>query len=112
MKPLLRIYLALMLALTGQSMAVARGYSGPAGQVVLCTGTGPVAVYVDENGVPTGPPAFCPDCALNLLVAVPLPEMVALPAIRKPVILPALVAQRQGVPVRTLAAARAPPCLI
>jgi len=116
MKALLRTYLAislaLMLALTGQSMAVARGSSDPSGQMVLCTGTGPVAIYVDESGTPTGPPVFCPDCALNLLSSFSLPDAPALPAIAKPVVLPILVAQRQGVPVRTLAIARAPPRLI
>lgn len=73
MKRLIRAYLgialALMLALTGQSMAVARGATGPAGQMVLCTGTGPVSVLVDENGQPTGPPHYCPDCVLSLLDA-------------------------------------------
>lgn len=56
-----------VLAFTGQSMAVARGLPGPAGQIVLCTGHGPVMVYVDENGAPTGPPVLCPDGALSLI---------------------------------------------
>lgn len=69
----LGIALALLLALTGQSMAVARGTTGPAGQMVLCTGTGPVSILVDENGQPTGPPHYCPDCVLSLLNAGDLP---------------------------------------
>lgn len=116
MKAILRTYLAitlaLMLALTGQSMAVARGTTVPAGQVVLCTGTGPVSVYVDENGTPTGPPAFCPDCALNLLVAIAMPDMMALAAIAKPSVPLARTAHVQGVEVRTRALARAPPCAV
>jgi len=71
----LALVLALLLVLTGQSMAIARGASGPAGEMVLCTGTGPVLVYVDENGAPTKPSQYCPDCALSLLVAMPAPDM-------------------------------------
>jgi hypothetical protein len=66
----LALSLALMLALTGQSMAVARGATDAAGQMVLCTGTGPVTIFVDENGEPTSAPHICPDCALHLLAAV------------------------------------------
>lgn len=79
----LRSYLAVLLvavmALTSQSMAVARGATGPAGQMVLCTGTGPVAVYVDEDGQPTDPPHICPDCALHLLAAVAAPDIAPAP---------------------------------
>lgn len=67
--------LVLLLVLTGQSMAVARGHTGVSGQMVLCTGTGPVMVYVDENGSPVAPPQYCPDTALNLLAAVVLPDV-------------------------------------
>lgn len=66
--------LVLLLVLTGQSMAVARGSTDVAGQMVLCTGTGPVMVYVDENGAPVAPPQYCPDTALSLLAAVALPD--------------------------------------
>ena len=38
-----------------------RGQADPAGQIVLCTGHGPVMVYVDETGAPAGPPVLCPD---------------------------------------------------
>jgi hypothetical protein len=61
----LGILLALMLAFTGQSMAVARGTPSASGQIVLCTGTGPISVLVDENGQPVGKPHICPDCALS-----------------------------------------------
>ncbi|MEZ5714099.1 MAG: hypothetical protein R3D85_02320 [Paracoccaceae bacterium] len=70
MKRTLRTYLGLLLAVllafTGQSMAVARGMPMAAGEVVLCTGQGPVTVEVDENGQPTGKTHICPDCALSL----------------------------------------------
>lgn len=72
--------LALMLALTGQSAAVARGMPDAAGQIVLCTGAGPVSVLVDENGQPVGPGHICPDCALSLFaVAGGLPEFAVRP---------------------------------
>ncbi|MGC1495394.1 MAG: hypothetical protein WA790_06265 [Sulfitobacter sp.] len=63
--------LAMMLALTSQSMAVARGASAATGQMVLCTGAGPVAVYTDATGQPTSAPHICPDSALNVTVAGP-----------------------------------------
>lgn len=69
----LRSYLfaftVLCLVLTSQTMAMARGAQGPAGQVVLCTGTGPVTVLIDAEGQPTGPVHICPDCALGLFDA-------------------------------------------
>lgn len=61
------LFLALMLALTSQSMAVARGASAAVGQMVLCTGSGPLAIYVDAQGQPTEAPHICPDSALNVL---------------------------------------------
>lgn len=64
--------LVLLLVLTSQSMAVARGMTGPVGQMVLCTGTGPVSVFVDQNGQPVAPPHYCPDCALDSMQAVAL----------------------------------------
>jgi hypothetical protein len=62
------VLLAFVLGLTSQSMAAARGASAATGQMVLCTGTGPVAVYLDAEGKPTSAPHICPDAALNVLV--------------------------------------------
>ncbi|MDQ2089981.1 hypothetical protein [Marimonas arenosa] len=65
-----------MLAATGQSMAVARGMPGPAGEIILCTGQGIVSVAVDENGQPVEKPHICPDCALSLFaVAADEPDL-------------------------------------
>lgn len=74
LRPIFAILLSLVLLATGGMMAVARGQTMVAGQIVLCTGTGPVTVNVDENGEPVGPVHICPDCALSLLAAVPAPE--------------------------------------
>lgn len=62
--------LSLLLVLTGQSVAASRGVDAAVGQMVLCTGKGPVIVYMDENGQPTKPPHFCPEFALTLLGAI------------------------------------------
>lgn len=67
--------LALVLALTSQSMAVARGSAAATGQIVLCTGAGPVAIYVDAEGQPTHAPHICPDSALNVLFEVAKPVL-------------------------------------
>ena len=67
--PILAALMALILVLTGQTMAVARGATGPAGSMVLCTGTGPITILVDENGQPIGPRHICPDCSLSLFAA-------------------------------------------
>lgn len=54
--------LALLLGLTAQTMAMARGSTDVADKMVLCIGASAVVVYVDAEGQPTGPPHFCPDC--------------------------------------------------
>ena len=56
--------LAAVIALTAQSAAVARTMPDATGQMVLCTGTGPVMVYTDEDGNPTSAPHICPDFAV------------------------------------------------
>lgn len=59
--------LSLMLVVTSLSMAVARGAPGPAGQLVICTGSGPVMINVDSEGQPTGAVHICPEAALSLI---------------------------------------------
>jgi len=70
LRPFIAFSLALMIALTSGAMAIARGQSGAAGSIVLCTGTGPISVLVDGDGQPIGPVHICPDCALSLFAAV------------------------------------------
>ncbi|WP_306153752.1 hypothetical protein [Roseovarius sp. MMSF_3281] len=67
LRPYLALCLALLLTLTSQTMAIARGAPPPVGQAILCTGTGPVTVLVDAEGQPTGQVHICPDCALHVL---------------------------------------------
>ena len=73
------LVLTLILVATGHSAASMRGMSDATGQMVICTGTGPEVVYIDENGQPTSPPHTCPECVLNLLVAMEPPAPFGLP---------------------------------
>lgn len=57
--------LCLFLTLSSVGLAVARGAPQPAGQMVLCTGTGVEVVLVDGQGRPMTPPHVCPDCLLG-----------------------------------------------
>jgi len=81
MKPLvnkaLPFVLSLLVILTGQGVAASRGMDRAVGHMVLCTGSGPVVVYMDAEGQPTRAPHFCPDYALTLLgaLAVAAPEL-------------------------------------
>ncbi len=85
--------LALLLVVTGQALAMARGTAGAGGQIVLCAGTGPVIVYLDEDGQPTRPPHFCPDFALHVIADAVLPPEMAVPAKLRPAPAPPRQAQ-------------------
>lgn len=60
--------LCLLMAITSQTMAVARG-SATVGWMVICTGTGPLQVAIDAEGNPVDTPHICPDCMLGLMAA-------------------------------------------
>ncbi len=62
LRTIISLLLALMLALTSQAMAVARGAAAATGQMELCSGTDAITVYVDAEGAPTASPHICPDC--------------------------------------------------
>ena len=66
------ICLAVVLVLTGQSMAAARVAADATGKMVLCVGTQSVVVYMDEQGQPVQAPHFCPDCTLSLMDGAPM----------------------------------------
>ena len=109
---ILSTLLALILALTSQSMAIAKGGSAASGQMVLCTGSGPVVVYVDAEGQPTSAPHICPDAALNILIegATPIPVAVTrvLACAPETTLAPLSVPARPGIRPPS----RAPPVLI
>ena len=101
--------LVLLLLLTSQSMAVARGARGAVGLTELCTGSGPVMVQVDDTGAPVGPPHFCPDYALTLLVDASAPQSLADPVWLQARLTGCFVPVVAETRVLTRACARAPP---
>lgn len=109
LRPVLIVVFALVLALTSGAMAVARGQTHTAGMIVLCTGTGPVAVAVDAKGQPVGPAHICPDCALSLIVALPAPDPAARALSASPVVFRPAPRPPAATPVPLSARARAPP---
>ncbi len=64
----LALLLTFVMLLTAQGMVDARGDTGAVGHMVICTGTGPVVIYVDDEGNPTEAPRYCPD-ALSVLLS-------------------------------------------
>jgi len=88
------LLLSLLLVLTGQGAAVARGAPLPAGMAELCTGSGPVMVAVDAQGRPVGPQVLCPDLAAMLAKPVAPPVTIAAPRRARRIVLPHPVAAR------------------
>lgn len=76
----LALVLALVVTLTGHASASAQGARDATGQIVICSGTGPVTLYLDADGQPTKAPHFCPDCVMHLLDAGAIPDDLALAA--------------------------------
>jgi len=76
---LLALSLALILAATSLTMAVARGQARVAGEIVICSGLGVTVITVDAQGNPTGPAHICPDMALALLAAPPAAALTLTP---------------------------------
>ncbi|MCK0149616.1 hypothetical protein MWU54_06255 [Marivita sp. S6314] len=56
--------LVLVIAVASVQLAAARGQAPAVDTMVICTGSGPVHILFDENGVPTGGVMVCPDYAL------------------------------------------------
>lgn len=65
--------LALILALTSLTMAVARGQIRMAEEVVICTGAGVTTITVDHDGQPLRQIHICPDMVLGLMAALDTP---------------------------------------
>lgn len=75
LRSLIAIALALLVTVTSQEMAILRGQTGAVGTTVLCIGEVAVEVAVDADGKPVGPRHICPDCALNVIVALATPDL-------------------------------------
>lgn len=58
------VLLLLLVVFTSMALAAARGQAPAVGTLVICTGTGPIHILVDENGQPTGGLMVCPDYAV------------------------------------------------
>ncbi len=105
--------LALLIAVTSQQMAMARGMARDAsGQVILCTGQGVVTVTLDAQGEPMGPVHICPDCALTLMDFADAPIAVGSAAIHIQTLAHTPVAALQIPVVPTRTQARGPPLTV
>jgi hypothetical protein len=112
LRSLFAIALALLLAATSMTLAVARGQTRIAGEIVICSGNGFTTVSVDEYGNPVDAVHICPDMALGLLAAIDhAPLVVERPAGRVSDLIlvePRLPRARSFVVVR----ARGPPMVV
>ena len=106
------IVLALLLAVTSVTLAVARGQTRIAGEIVICSGNGFTTVSVDDHGNPVEAVHICPDMALGLIAALDhAPLVVERPAGRASDLIlvePRLLRSRSFVVVR----ARGPPVAV
>ncbi|AKS46855.1 hypothetical protein SAMN05444287_1979 [Octadecabacter temperatus] len=113
MTRILTLTLALLIAVTSQQMAMARGMARDAsGQVILCTGQGVMTVTLDAQGEPMGPVHICPDCALTLMAFADAPIAAESAAIHIQTLAhtPVTALQIPVVPTRTQA--RGPPLTV
>ena len=91
LRAFLSFSLALVLVLTSQAMASARGAAAATGQMVICNGDGTRVTYTDATGAPTAPPHICPECVAavtfcgaQLSPTVPFDLIVSAPASIEP----------------------------
>lgn len=80
MLPLRRLFalsLALLLAITSQALAVARGAAPASGYAVYCMNGSMVTVAIDADGQPVGEPHLCPDAVAGFAVLAAPPPLPA-----------------------------------
>ncbi len=110
-RPLIGLFLALCLALTSVSLAVARVQAPMAGWLELCGTAGPVAV--DADGRPVGAVHLCPDCIAAFAVAdLASPQPIALPPSAYRLLSLAQVRPSQRTMAVQAVEARGPPSLV
>lgn len=68
LRRLLGLSLVLLLAITSQALAVARGEAPAAGYAVYCIGGSMVTVAIDADGHPVSEPHLCPDAVAGFAV--------------------------------------------
>ncbi len=113
MRHLAALILAALLALTSQTVAVARGLAGVPGiTVVLCGDDHRTAIRIDQRGKPLGPAHRCPDCPAPVARCPPpaAPAPPAPPAAGRAALLPAEVQAPRPLPL--VPPARGPPALV
>jgi len=76
----LTLFLILAISLTAHSAGATLGMRDATGQMVICSGSGPVVIYVDSDGQPARAPHDCPDCIAMGQEALVLPQPSPLPA--------------------------------
>lgn len=106
------LILALCLAATSLTMAVARGQTRVAGEIVICTGYGIATLSVDAEGRPTGPAHICPDMALGLIAALGAVAPLVIRPEGDVAELSVAALKHRGSLARQPARARSPPALI
>lgn len=111
-RSLLGLCLALLVTVTSQQLAIARGQPHAAGQVELCVGSEVIVISVDENGNPTGPAHICPDVAIAFLVPVALPDLDLAPVVHISKALFVAQTAQQSSLVHIDAQARGPPVFV
>jgi len=93
LRSIVAMLLAVMLVTTSGAMAIARGQTkDAAGNIIICTGHGPMSIVVDAGGEPIGPAHICPDCAL---IAVDLPQVISQFVLLGDLVLTEFVASRR-----------------
>lgn len=105
----LTLFLVLAVTLTAHSAGAMRGMRDATGQLVICSGAGPVVIYVDADGQPARTPQDCPDCvnlSMDVLAAYPLGLLIGQGPYSR-VILPDRRELQPPIPFQ--ASARAPP---
>lgn len=102
LRPLSGLLLALILALSSVTMAVARGQSPMGDAVEICGGFGAVFVTLDANGQPRAPNHPCPDCLTGVTA-------LDLPGATLPLLRPQTAARAVFVTANTRATSLPPP---
>ncbi|PCJ08223.1 MAG: hypothetical protein COB16_07740 [Rhodobacteraceae bacterium] len=105
----LTLFLVLAVTLTAHSAGAMRGMRDAAGQMVICSGSGPMVIYVDSDGQPARAPYDCPDCISMSVDALtpPLQHRQVAPVPLRTTALRAEIWVQSRMPIR--ATARAPP---
>ena len=108
---LLAPLMAVVLALTGVTDAMARGHAPVVGHMVICSADGVTTIAVDADGNPAQGSHPCPDCTLSSGAMLPAAPVAAQPVPRIIAAVPARDAQCNGNPRTSQRHARAPPFL-